>query len=49
VSGEVFGSLAAPVKIVAGLNTPIPYNPVLEEASIPQVNDVVKAARELMH
>jgi pyruvate/2-oxoglutarate/acetoin dehydrogenase E1 component len=48
VYGEVFDSLTAPVKILAGLNTPIPYNPTLEEASIPQVADVVKAAGELI-
>jgi pyruvate/2-oxoglutarate/acetoin dehydrogenase E1 component len=48
VTAEVFDSLIAPIKIVAGLNTPIPYNPTLEEASVPQVADIVKAARELM-
>jgi pyruvate/2-oxoglutarate/acetoin dehydrogenase E1 component len=48
VTAEVFDSLIAPVKIIAGLNTPIPYNLTLEEASVPQVADVVRAARELM-
>jgi pyruvate/2-oxoglutarate/acetoin dehydrogenase E1 component len=48
VNGEVSGILTTPVKIIAGLNTPIPYNKTLEDASIPQVADIVKAARELM-
>jgi pyruvate/2-oxoglutarate/acetoin dehydrogenase E1 component len=48
VTAEVFDSLIAPVKIIAGLNTPIPYSLTLEEASVPQVADVVRAARELI-
>ena len=47
VTEKVFDSLDAPVKIVAGLNTPIPYNSTLEQASIPHTSDIVKAVREL--
>ncbi len=47
VTEKVFDSLDAPVKIVAGLNTPIPYNSSLEQASIPHTSDIVKAVREL--
>ncbi len=48
VTGEAFDILYAPVKIVAGLNTPIPYNSTLEEASIPQVKDIITAVKELL-
>jgi len=48
VTGEAFDILYAPVNIVAGLNTPIPYNSTLEEASIPQVKDIITAVKELL-
>ena len=44
-AGRAFGYLKAPVKIVAGLNTPIPYNSKLEEASIPGKADIVEAVK----
>jgi len=37
---------AAPVRI-AGLDMPTPFNRKLEAASIPQINDIVHAARQL--
>jgi len=46
VTEKAFDFLDAPVKIVAGLNTPIPYNSTLEQASIPHASDIVKAVRE---
>jgi pyruvate dehydrogenase E1 component beta subunit len=48
VTEKAFGYLKAPVKIVAGLDTPIPYNSILEEASIPQKADIIKAVKELL-
>jgi len=48
VTERVFEYLKAPVKIVAGLDTPIPYNSTLERASIPQKSDIIKAAKELL-
>ncbi|OFW63643.1 MAG: pyruvate dehydrogenase [Actinobacteria bacterium RBG_19FT_COMBO_36_27] len=45
---RAFGYLKAPVKIVAGLNTPIPYNSTLEEASIPGKADIVEAVKKLL-
>jgi pyruvate/2-oxoglutarate/acetoin dehydrogenase E1 component len=39
--------LEAPVRRLSGLDAPIPYNPDLEKASVPQVPDIVRAAREL--
>jgi pyruvate dehydrogenase E1 component beta subunit len=40
-------SLLAPVRRLCGLDTPIPYAPQLERAVVPQVDDVVAAARSL--
>ena len=32
---------------LAGKDTPIPYNRILERATVPQVEDIVAKAREL--
>jgi pyruvate/2-oxoglutarate/acetoin dehydrogenase E1 component len=40
--------LLAPVRRLSGLDAPIPYNPELEKASVPQVPDIVRAARALL-
>lgn len=48
VTERVFEYLKDPVKIVAGLDTPIPYNSTLEQASIPQKSDIIKAVKELL-
>jgi pyruvate/2-oxoglutarate/acetoin dehydrogenase E1 component len=45
---KAFDCLSAPVKIVAGLNVPIPYNSMLEQSSIPNAKDIVKAVREVL-
>lgn len=42
-----FASLEAPPQRVAGLDIPTPYNGALEAATIPQVPDIVTAARAL--
>lgn len=42
---EAFDRLDAPIGRLAGKDTPIPYNRNLERASVPQVEDIVKAAR----
>ncbi len=42
-----FYSLDAPVKRLAGLDIPTPYNGKLEAATIPQIPDIVAAARTL--
>jgi len=44
---EAFDDLDAPVRRVTALDTPVPYSPPLEERFLPQVEDVVRAAREL--
>ena len=48
VTEEAFDFLDAPIKIVAGLNTPIPYNSTLEQACIPHKENIIKAVKELL-
>lgn len=45
---EVFGDLQAPIRRLCGLDTPIPYSPKLERASVPQVEDIVREATALV-
>ncbi len=45
--GEAFDYLDAPIRRLAGRDIPIPYNPILERASVPQVEDIVTTARAL--
>ena len=47
ISAEAFEWLDAPVVRVASIDTPVPYSPPLEDYYLPQVNDVVEAARKL--
>lgn len=44
---RAFDRLDAPIRRLAGKNAPIPYNRILERSSVPQVEDIVSAAREL--
>ena len=44
----VFGDLQAPIRRLCGLDTPIPYSPKLERASVPQVEDIVREATALV-
>jgi len=46
IGAKAFKWLRRPIRIVAGLNTPIPYNMALEQASIPGKEDIIKAVRE---
>ncbi|WP_243299383.1 alpha-ketoacid dehydrogenase subunit beta [Bacillus litorisediminis] len=43
---EAFDYLDAPIKRLGGLPIPIPYNPNLEKAAIPQVEDIIQAVKE---
>jgi pyruvate/2-oxoglutarate/acetoin dehydrogenase E1 component len=45
---EVSRTLAAPIVRLGGAESPIPYNPVLEKATVPQENDIVAAAQRLL-
>lgn len=47
VAEEAFDDLDAPPKRLAGLETPIPYAQHLEKTVVPQVEDIVAAAKEL--
>ncbi|MCX6029042.1 MAG: dehydrogenase E1 component subunit alpha/beta [Chloroflexi bacterium] len=42
-----FAYLEAPIVRLGGAEVPIPYNPKLERAAVPQVEDIVQAARRL--
>ncbi|MBI3651603.1 MAG: alpha-ketoacid dehydrogenase subunit beta [Acidobacteria bacterium] len=48
INEEVFEYLDAPVVRVTSIDTPVPYAPPLEEFFLPQVEDVLKAARALV-
>jgi len=48
VTEKAFEYLKAPVKIVAGLDTPIAYNFALEQASIPQKADILEAVKTII-
>jgi 2-oxoisovalerate dehydrogenase E1 component len=48
VGEELFGHLDAPVRRVAAADNHVPYEPTLEQATLPQVDDVVDAARALL-
>jgi 2-oxoisovalerate dehydrogenase E1 component beta subunit len=47
ISEEAFEWLDAPIVRVASIDTPVPYSPPLEEYYLPQVKDVLEAARKL--
>jgi 2-oxoisovalerate dehydrogenase E1 component len=48
IADELFEFLDAPVRRVAAKDVYVPYHPVLEDSTLPQVSDVVRAARELV-
>jgi pyruvate dehydrogenase E1 component beta subunit len=45
---EAFDYLDAPIVRLGGAESPIPYNPVLEKAAVPQTPDIVTAVRNLV-
>ncbi|HEX9617293.1 MAG TPA: alpha-ketoacid dehydrogenase subunit beta [Anaerolineales bacterium] len=48
VASPAFDYLEAPVRRLAGLDIPIPYNRILERNAVPQVEDIVEQARKLV-
>lgn len=48
MDSEAFDYLDAPIKRLAGLDIPVPYNRTLERHMVPQVENIVAAVRELM-
>jgi pyruvate dehydrogenase E1 component beta subunit len=49
VQEEAFDYLDAPIKILAGKNTPIPFNVNLEKACMPRQENIVHAAKEILN
>jgi pyruvate dehydrogenase E1 component beta subunit len=49
VNEEAFDYLDAPVARVAGKDVPMPYAENLERLALPQVNDIVQAARQVCY
>jgi acetoin:2,6-dichlorophenolindophenol oxidoreductase subunit beta len=46
---EAFDYLDAPIRRLGGAESPIPYNPELEKAHIPQVPDIITAVKETLN
>lgn len=46
---EAFDYLDAPIKRLGGKPVPIPYNPLLEKAAIPQEPDIIAAVKETLN
>jgi pyruvate dehydrogenase E1 component beta subunit len=49
IQAEAFDYLDSPIEIVAGRNTPIPYNKQLEQACIPQEEDIIAAVKRAVY
>ena len=49
IQAEAFDYLDAPIEIVAGKNTSIPYNQQLEQACIPQEEEIVAAVKRAVY
>ena len=45
---DAFDYLDAPIVRLGGIDSPIPYNPDLEKAAVPQVNDIITSVRALV-
>lgn len=45
---DAFDFLDAPIVRLGGVEAPIPYNPELEKAAVPQVPDIERACRDLV-
>lgn len=45
---EAFDYVDAPIKRVAQMEVPLPYNHTLEQMALPKVEDVVKAVKEVL-
>ncbi|HEU4328649.1 MAG TPA: alpha-ketoacid dehydrogenase subunit beta [Roseiflexaceae bacterium] len=48
VESEAFAYLEAPIRRLAGLDVPIPYNRTLERHAVPQVESIIAEARMLV-
>jgi len=48
ISHRAFYALEAPVERIGAMNVPIPFSPILEDQTIPNVDRVVRAVRRLV-
>ncbi|KPJ58230.1 MAG: pyruvate dehydrogenase [Planctomycetes bacterium DG_23] len=48
IQAEAFDYLDGPIEILAGKNTPIPFNLNLEKACVPQEEDIIEAVRRMV-
>lgn len=48
IQEEAFDYLDAPVKRVAQAEVPLPYNRTLEQMALPQVEDIIRAVKEVL-
>ncbi len=48
VTEKAFDYLDSPPRVLGGLNTPIPFSPPLENACVPQVEDIVGMVKEIV-
>ena len=48
VMEEAFDDLDAPIVRVAGLDVPMPYSPPLDDAAVPQIEDIIRGVRQLL-
>jgi pyruvate dehydrogenase E1 component beta subunit len=48
IGEELFDALDAPVKRIGARDVPIPFSPVMEKFALPQVEDIVRVAREVV-
>jgi pyruvate dehydrogenase E1 component beta subunit len=48
MESESFDHLDAPIRRLAGLDIPVPYNRNLERHRVPQVEDIVTAVKDLV-
>ncbi|MFM1550470.1 MAG: alpha-ketoacid dehydrogenase subunit beta [Lentisphaeria bacterium] len=49
IQAEAFDYLDAPIEIIAGLNTQIPFNLTLEAACVPQEDDIIAAVKRAVY
>lgn len=49
IQEEAFYHLDAPVTVLGGMNTPIPFNLALEQASVPQKENIVETVKRVLH
>lgn len=49
IQEEAFDYLDSPIEIVAGKNTPIPFNLKLESGSVPREEDIIQAVKRVVY